>query len=169
MTVRFTEAIKIRGVNPYVLVSAARAKAIKAHWRKPVPVLLRINGKPAKPWRINMMPMGDGSFCLYLHGDIRKTAGAKVGDRVHLEIAFDRNYRGGPQQPLPRWFKQALIETPQAMKNWEALIPSRKKEILRYFARLKSPEARARNLNRALRVLSGSKERYMARSWSLNA
>jgi Bacteriocin-protection, YdeI or OmpD-Associated/Domain of unknown function (DUF1905) len=165
MSSRFIAAIKIRGVNPYVLVSAARAKAVKAGWRKPLPVLLRINGKPAKPWRINMMPVGNGSFYLYLHGDIRKATGAKVGDRAHVEIEFDRNYRGGPQHPLPRWFKQALRENPRAMKNWNALLPSRKKEILRYFSRLKSPEARARNLDRALRVLSGTKERYMARSW----
>ena len=45
------------------------------------------------------------------------------------------------------------------MKNWEALIPSRRKEILRYFARLKSKEARARNLDRALHVLSGRRGR----------
>jgi hypothetical protein len=165
MSSRFTAVIKTRGVNPYVLVSAARAKAVKAGWRKPLPVLLRVNGKPGKPWRINMMPVGNGSFYLYLHGDIRKAAGAKVGDRIHVEIAFDKNYRGGPQHRLPRWFNQALRENPRAMENWNALIPSRKKEILRYFARLKSPEARTRNLDRALRVLTGTKERYMARSW----
>jgi hypothetical protein len=165
MSSRFTAAIKIRGVNPYVLVTAARAKAVKAGWRKPLPVLLRINGKPAKPWRINMMPVGNGSFYLYLHGAIRKAAGAKVGNHIQVEISFDRNYRGGPQQPLPRWFKQALMENPRAMEKWNALIPSRKKEIIRYFARLKSPAARARNLDRALRVLSGTKERYLARSW----
>jgi uncharacterized protein YdeI (YjbR/CyaY-like superfamily) len=54
----------------------------------------------------------------------------------------------------------------QARKNWETLIPSRKKEILRYFARLKSPEARARNLERALHVLSGKRGRFMARAWN---
>jgi len=42
---------------------------------------------------------------------------------------------------------------------------SRKKEILRYFARLKSQEARARNLEKALYVLSGRKGRFMARAW----
>ena len=47
-----------------------------------------------------------------------------------------------------------------------ALIPSRKKEILRYLAALKSPEARERNIVRALKVLSGKSERFMPRSWS---
>jgi hypothetical protein len=51
------------------------------------------------------------------------------------------------------------------MKNWQRLIPSRKKGILRYFAALKSPAARARNITRALFVLSGQEGRFMARDW----
>jgi len=164
-TLSFTAVIKIRGVNPFILVSAARANAIKPGWRKPLPVLLRINGKPAKPWRINLMPVGDGSFYLYLHGDVRKASDTVVGDRVPVEIDFDPSYRNGPQHPMPAWFRQALAGNPQAMKNWKALIPSRKKEILRYLSRLSSSEARARNLAKALHVLSGETGRFMARAW----
>jgi hypothetical protein len=58
---RFTSSIRIREPNPYILVTPAQAKALKRGWRKPLPVLVRINGKPAEPWRINMMPVGDGS------------------------------------------------------------------------------------------------------------
>jgi hypothetical protein len=165
MTMDFTAIIKIRGVNPFILVSASRANRIKPGWRKPLPVLVRINGKPEDPWRINMMPVGDGSFYLYLHGDIRRASGAAVGDRVRVEVTFDAIYKSGPQHPMPRWFKQALARNPQAMKNWTALIPSRKKEILRYFSRLASPDARARNLVKALHVLSGGTGRFMARAW----
>jgi uncharacterized protein YdeI (YjbR/CyaY-like superfamily) len=67
---------------------------------------------------------------------------------------------------MPVWFRAALGKNSVARKNWEALIPSRKKEILRYFSALKSAETRERNLARALRVLSGKPERFMARSWS---
>jgi hypothetical protein len=62
-------------------------------------------------------------------------------------------------------FRLALGRTPQAWENWIALIPSRKKEILRYFSRLNSPDARARNLGKALVVLSGQTDRFMARAW----
>jgi len=106
----FTAVIKIRGINPFVLVSASRAKAIKPSWRKPLPVLVRINGKPDRAWRINMMPVGNGSFYLYLRGDVRKASGTTVGDRVRVEIAFDASYRNGPQDRKPPWFKQALSE-----------------------------------------------------------
>ena len=161
---RFTSLIKLREGNPYILVSLNRAKAIKPGWRKPLPVLVRINGKPAQPWRINMMPVGDGSFYLYLHGDVRKASGTKVGDRVAVELRFDAIYRNGPLHPMPSWFRQALRKNRKATKNWEALIPSRKKEILRYFSWLKSKEARERNLEKALHVLSGGKGRFMARA-----
>jgi len=162
---RFRSVIKIREGNPYILVTPTQAKSIKPGWRKPLPVLVRINGKPAVPWRINMMPVGDGRFYLYLHGDVRKASGTEVGDRVEFELRVDARYRNGPQHPVPSWFKAALRKSPRALKNWDALIPSRKKEILRYFSRLKSPEARARNLERALHVLSGRKGRFMARAW----
>jgi hypothetical protein len=165
MTTGFSAVINIRGINPFILVSASRANTIKPGWRKPLPVLVRINDKSAKVWRINMMPVGNGSFYLYLHGGIRKASGTAVGDRVRVEIEFDASYRNGPQHPMPGWFKQALAGNPQATKNWRALIPSRKKEILRYFSHLNSPDARARNLAKVLHVLSGETGRFMAREW----
>lgn len=165
MRIEFTATIQIRGVNPFVLVSTRRAKAIKPGWRKPLPVAVRLNGKPSRAWRINMMPVGNGSFYLYLHSAIRKASGAKAGDRVRVEIEFNSAYRGGPQHPMPRRFKEAIETRTQAGQNWAALIPSRKKEILRYFAGLKSEEARERNLLRALHVLSGKPGRFMGREW----
>jgi len=130
-----------------------------------MPVWVRINGQPRTPWRVNMMPAGDGDFYLYLHGNIRKTSATNVGDRVKVEVWFDSAYRNGPMHPIPSWFSAALARAPRAKEAWDSLIPSRKKEILRYFSRLESDEARARNLRRALRVLSGASGRFMAREW----
>lgn len=166
-SLRFTATIKIRGVNPYVEVSARRAWQLQRNWRKPMPVRVQIGGKPAgKPWRTNMMPVGNGRFCLYLHNSVRTASGARVGDRVAVELDFDRTYRNGPLHPMPRWFSAALSSQPRAKLNWNRLTPSRRKEILRYFAGLKSEEARRRNLARAMAVLSGTPGRFMARSWS---
>lgn len=162
---RFRGVIQIRGINPYVHVDAKLAGRIQANWRKPLPVAIRINGQPEEPWRINMMPAGDGSFYLYLHESVRKASQTKVGDRVTVEIAFDATYRGGPADPVPRWFSAALKANRPASQAWNALIPSRKKEVLRYLAALKSPEARARNLERAMAALSGEEVRFMARTW----
>ncbi len=163
---RFRSTIEINNINPYVLVSAEDACRLKQGWRKPMPVRTRVNGKPAAWWRINMMPVGDGSFYLYLHADVRKAAACKVGDVVEVELVFDADYRSGPAHPIPPAFSAALEGNPVARQAWEALIPSLKKEILRYFEQVKSADAKARHLERAMYVLSGGKGRFMARSWN---
>src|SRR5579883_1034845 len=165
MSLKFSAVIKIIGVNPYVSVSKTRASQIKLNWRRPMPVLVRVNGLPKKAWHINMMPKGDGSFYLYLHGDVRKSSTTKVGDTVEVEVEFNETYRNGPLHPMPKWFRSALTKNVKAKKAWEALIPSRKKEVLRYFAALKSEEARQRNLLRAIDALSNDDIRFMGRTW----
>ncbi|MGH8158591.1 MAG: YdeI/OmpD-associated family protein [Rhodanobacter sp.] len=165
-TLCFRSRIEINNINPYVLVSARQVARLKAGWRKPLPVRIRVNGTPDTPWRTNMMPVGDGTFYLYLHGEMRKASGTAVGDVVSLEVDFDDTYQGGPAHPMPPWFGEALGRNPDARRAWEALIPSRRKEILRYFSQLKSPEARARNLQLAMHVLSGGPGRFMARAWN---
>jgi hypothetical protein len=161
----FRATMKIYNANPYVRVSLKRAQALKAGWRKPMPVLIQVNGKPEAPCRTNMMPMGDGSFYLYLHGIIRKASGTNVGDKIKISVQFDDTYRNGPMHPMPVWFKKELDKNPRAKKSWSMLIPSRQKEILRYISGLKSQEAQVRNLQKALHVLSGNKGRFMARDW----
>ena len=163
---RFRARIEINKINPYVLVRAAQAKRLQASWRKPMPVLVQVNGKPETPWRINMMPVGNGDFFLYLHGQVRKASGTKVGDTVAVAVAFDPDYKSGPADPMPPWFAAALRRHRAARQGWEALPPSRQKEILRTFTRLKSSEAQQRNLGKALHVLGGGKARFMARDWN---
>lgn len=163
---RFRSVIEIENINPYVLVSAKRAARIRKGWRRPLPVRVRVNGKPEKAWRINLMPVGDGSFYLYLHGSVRKASSTKVGDTVTVELEFDEEYRSGPAHPMPSWFSDALDKNRKARQAWSELTPSRQKEILRYFSWLKTPEAQARNLRRAIHVLAGGKARFMGRSWN---
>lgn len=57
----FTAVMRIRDGNPYLAVSASRARAIKPDWRRPLPVLVQINGKPAKPWRITFNGLRKGA------------------------------------------------------------------------------------------------------------
>ena len=165
-SLRFRAKIEIRGINPYVLISAEQAQRLKPGWRKPMPVRVQIDGKPDEPWRINMMPVGDGSFFLYLHGEVRKDSGTAVGDVVDVALAFDEDYRGGPADPMPAVFAEALQRNPLARSGWDGLPPSRQKEILRYLGQLKSSEARKRNVERAIHVLAGGEARFMARSWN---
>jgi bacteriocin resistance YdeI/OmpD-like protein/uncharacterized protein DUF1905 len=164
MKLTFKSQIEIIGVNPYVLVSAEQATKLKSGWRKPMPVLVQVNGEPKPPWRINMMPRGDGSFYLYLAEVVRKAAGTKVGDMVEVEVEFDEGYRGGPDE-LPEWFEGALEADVTAQANWAMLSASRQKEVVRYLANLKSDEARERNLVKVMETLGGAAGRFMGRDW----
>jgi hypothetical protein len=164
--VRFTATIDIRGINPFVPVSAARAEKIQSGWRKAMPVKVRINGEPQEAWRINMMPAGQGAFYLYLHESVRTASGTGVGDKVKVEVEFDGDYRGGPAPQMPLPLAKALKARPAAMKQYKALSPSRQKELVRHFARLKTEAAIERNLAMALRVLEGHPGRFMARDWN---
>jgi hypothetical protein len=161
----FKALIQILGINPYVLVDANKASRLKPGWRKPMPVIIQVNYKPDLPWHINLMPVGNGDFYLYLHSDVRKASKTKVGDRVTVHVWFDHTYRNGPSHAMPQGFKNALDQNVAANKNWDGLSPSRKKEVLRYFAGLKSEVVLERNILRAIYVLEGNSERFMARDW----
>lgn len=160
----FQATIEINGVNPFVRVSAEQAHELQSEWKKPMPVTVQINGEPKEPWKINMMPVGDGSFYLYLNGIVRSASKTQVGDRVTVDVSFDDTYAGGPSE-MPQWFATALASNPLASKNYESLPPSRQKEIVRYLSNLKSKEAKERNLVRALDVLSGDPGHFMGRDW----
>src|SRR4029078_13265821 len=125
---------RIRGANPYVHISRDRATALKAGWRKPMPVLVQIDGQPKPPARINMMPIGNGAFYLYLAGPVRKASRTKVVDMVDVDVRFDPAYRGGPMHDMPPWFRRPLYANARAKSAWLALTPSRQKEILRYLS-----------------------------------
>jgi hypothetical protein len=160
-----TATIEIVGVNPYVLVSAAQVAVLKPEWRRPMPVLVKINGGPKVPWRTNMMPNGRGDFLLYLHGEMRDVSGTTVTDVVTIDLMFDETYQNGPQHSVPDVLQTALDGDETMASNWSKLTPSRQKEILRYFAALKTHEARDRNVERMVQVLGGEAGRFMGRDW----
>lgn len=162
---KFNSLIEIREGNPYILVKKEDALKLQTEWKKPMPVIIQVNGEPKTPWHINMMPVGNGDYYLYLHGDVREASNTKVGDIVNVSIEFDKEYKNGPQHPIPDWFQKALDNNKTAQTNWNLLTPSRQKEILRYFSWLKSDEAIERNIEKAINVLNGNPGRFMARSW----
>ncbi len=164
MIVSLTQRIKIRGINPYLVVNAKQATLLKPEWRKPMPVLVTLNGKPRRPARTNLMPVGNGSFYLYLNGPLREASATAVGDRVVARLVFDAAYRSGPAHPVPSALGRALRAQRNTRAAWKALTPSRQKEILRYIAALRSETARERNIEKVLKMLSTPKGIYLGRA-----
>lgn len=165
----FKAIVQIRGINPYILVTAINANELLSNWRKPMPVIVQINGKPDLPWHTNMMPTGDGDFYLYLHGDVRRASSTKVGDKVAAKVWLDVAYQNGPLHPMPKKLQQLFKQNEIAAKRWQELSPSRQKEVLRYIAGLKSEAAIDRNIHMFGGVLLGSNGRFMGRDWEYDA
>lgn len=165
-TLLFNSDILINGVNPYVIVSYEQARLIKPHWRKPMPVIVRINDKPDEGWRINMMPAGEGYYYLYLDGKLRKMSQTEVGDLVKVSIEFDEGYKSGPMHPIPTLLQNVLDQDIEARKRWDRLSPSRQKEVLRYLDKIKSIETKTKNIERMIDILLGKSDHFMGRDWN---
>ncbi len=96
---------------------------------------------------------------MYLNTPMRKTAGKDVGDVAKFEIDYDAAPR---IIKMPEQLRIALDKNPKAKTTFEALSPSRRHEIIRYIANLKSKAAIEKNVVRAIDFLQGE-ERFVGR------
>jgi hypothetical protein len=155
---QFKARIEIIGVNPYVLLPAKVLKGIFDEAGKekgPIPVCGTIDGHKY----IQTLVKYSGAWRLYLNMPMRKAAGKDVGDTAEFTIAFDPADR---TVPMPAELAAALKKNKKAQVVFDNLIPSRKKEIMRYINSLKTEESVDRNVARAIKFLLG-KERFIAR------
>jgi len=154
----FSAKIYKLGINPYVLLPAAILKKLFKDAGKEkgsIPVKLKINEQIF----IQNLVKYSGKWRLYLNAPMRKTAGKDVGDTMIIDIEFDATERITPTHPK---LAEALLQNKKAKKVFDALSPSRQKEILRYINFLKSEESVERNIQRAINFLSGN-ERFIGR------
>lgn len=161
--------ISLIGVNPYVRPPEQVLEAIFQQSSKktsPIAIKGKLNGASFQQSLVRYQ----GDWRLYINLVMAKAAKIEfsksireiMGRIVTLEVEFD------PEPPVYQmlpFLEEALNQNPIAKNNWQKLIPSRQKEILRYFANLKSDQTREKNLKKVLEVLSGKEERFMARSW----
>src|SRR5258708_19863215 len=94
---RFRAPIEIDKINPYVRGRPELAVRLRPNWRRPMPVRIQVNGKPDIPLRINLMPVGDGSFFLYLHCQGPKDLGTSLAPLLTLTLESDHTYKPGPR------------------------------------------------------------------------
>jgi hypothetical protein len=174
----FTASVKIAGINPYVDVPAHVVEALGGGTKAAVLVKIAaaepVKHKAAAPqkkrvlekdaarlktigrlapgdwFRTTLVPLQVEPARLYLDTWMRETAGMGVGDLVRVTLRLDRNSR---EIPLPGPLLAALQENAQARAAWEALAPSRRREILTYLNFLKTPEALERNVQKTVTIL----------------
>jgi hypothetical protein len=151
----FRATIASIGINPYVLVPAVHLRALFAaagRDKGPIPIRVTIAGTAFEQNLVRYQ----GEWRLYLNGPMRKAAGKEVGERIALGVEFDAAPRAEPMAPL---LAGALAAQPAARAAFDALAPSRRKEILRYLNRAKSPATLQRNVDEVLHYLRGGPAR----------
>jgi len=146
---RFSATIYKIGINP-VVDPPVEALAIVfeqvGRSKGPIPVRGKLNGAPF----VQTLVKFRGTWRLYINGSMLKDAGLKVGDNAKVDLEYDPNPR---EVEMPTQLSSALRKDKAARSEFEQLSPSRRKEILRYIASLKTRDAVARNVGRVIQQL----------------
>ena len=147
----FEAELEIIGINPFVSVPGPVLEAIfaAAGTRKgPIAICGEVNGAPYQQSLVRYA----GAWRLYVNTTMLKDSPRRIGERVHVTVARDPV---GRPAPASADFDQALAAHPAARAVFDALPPSRRLEIVRYIAALKSPASVERNIARAIAFLTG--------------
>ncbi|MEZ5012682.1 MAG: YdeI/OmpD-associated family protein [Chitinophagales bacterium] len=154
----FKAQLQIIGVNPFVFVPDAVLSDIFTQAGKhkgPVPVSGKVNGKPFTQTLVRYK----NEWRLYINTTMLPRSPKRIGETLEIQLQFDPMPR---DVQMPERFANALQANKKARSVFEQLPASRRKEIVRYLANLKSEEALERNIHRAIRFLLGE-ERFVGR------
>ena len=154
----FIAMLDIIGVNPFVFVPEDILAAIfkkAAKHKGPIPVHGTLNGKPYKQTLVKY----SGYWRLYINTTMLKNYPKHIGESITITIDHDDSNRA--IEP-PESFLTALMEHQEARSIFNSLPASRKNEIVRYLAHLKTEEALEKNITRAIHFLLGN-QRFIGR------
>ncbi len=158
MKFNFKAEIRILGINPFVFVPEDMLKEIFKQAGKDrghIPIEGTVNGRPFKQTLVKY----SGHWRLYINTTMLRKSPERIGETIELTIKFDAVSR---EIDPPEKFVFALNKNRAAKSVFDKLPPSRKKEIARYLACLKSEQSLDKNIDRAINFLLG-KERFVGR------
>ncbi len=121
----------------------------------PIPVCGTLNGASYRQTLVKFQ----GEWRLYINTTMLPDSPKRIGEWLQVTIEADTEER--TIKPHPQWV-QALQKNSKAKKVFDALPPSRKKEIVRYLANLKTEKSLATNVERAIGFLLGQ-NRFIGR------
>lgn len=154
----FKAEIEIIGVNPFVYVPhdilhkiLNDAEKDKGH----IPIKGTINGKPYKQTLVKY----SGEWRFYINTSMLKNSPKRIGEVIDITLEFDPESR---DIAPPEKFIEVLNQNKEAKAVFDGLPASRRLEIVRYLAKLKTEEIREKNIQRAINFLLGN-ERFIGR------
>lgn len=154
----FKADLKLIGVNPFVFVpDDILVQILKTAGKEkgPIPIRGTINSNPYRQTLVKY----SGAWRLYVNTAMLKKSPKHIGEIINVSIEFDPESRA--IEPHVNFLK-ALSENKEANAVFESLPASRKLEIVRYLANIKTEEIRNKNICRAINFLLG-KERFIGR------
>ncbi|HUR66119.1 MAG TPA: YdeI/OmpD-associated family protein [Chitinophagaceae bacterium] len=137
------------GINPCVKVPlsiTAKLKADKGY----IPIKGTIQHYF---FQHTLCPVKGEKYRLHVNGPMLKGGNLKLGDVAHFMIEQDTLERN-KNVPMPPIFRKKLAEN-KLLTAFQALTPSRQKEVNRYLGNLKTEEALNRNIDKLINVLKG--------------
>ncbi|MGE6395392.1 YdeI/OmpD-associated family protein [Chryseobacterium scophthalmum] len=148
---KFTAKLEIIGINPFVFLPDKVLNEIfetSGKNKSPIPVKGTVNGKE---FRQNLMKYL-GEWRLYINLTMLKDSPKRIGEMLEIFVEFDNSARTISIHPD---LEKAIRENPEALQNFESLIPSRRLELVRYINNLKTKESIQRNIEKIIRYLTG--------------
>lgn len=107
------------------------------------------------PYRGVLANMGTGSHIIIIRKDIRQTIGKNAGDKVKVELEKDNKAR---TVVIPPDLKKALSVEPHAIKFFNSLSTTNKKEYALWISSARRSETRKRRLTVTLKKLLQQKK-----------
>lgn len=154
----FKAEIEIIGVNPFVYVPHDILHKILNDAEKGkgyIPIKGTINDKPYKQTLVKY----SGEWRLYINTSMLKNSPKRIGEVIDITLEFDPESR---DIAPPEKFIEVLNQNKEAKAVFDGLPASRRFEIVRYLAKLKTEEVREKNIQRAINFLLGN-ERFIGR------
>lgn len=148
---RFRATLEIIGINPYVSVPDRILRSlfkVAGKEKGVIPVKGTVNDRSYTQSLVRYR----GAWRLYINSIMLHRSPKRIGEILSISIAFDTADRTVPIHPA---LKKAFAKNKKAKNVFESKPPSFQKEINRYLHSLKSEESVSRNVERAIRFLTG--------------
>lgn len=155
----FNATLQKIGINPFVFIPNEILQSIFSDAGKNkgfIPVRGTVNGKDFNQTLVRYA----GEWRLYINSLMLKKSSTRIGEILSISLGFDSLYKK-PLQHLG--FREALKRNAKAQSVFDTLAPSRRHEIERYIAKLKTEKAIEGNIAKAILFLEG-KARFVGRS-----
>lgn len=125
-----------------------------------IPVVFTLNG--SSPRKTTLAPRAGGGHRLHVHGEARREAGAREGDRVTIALSRDTDPSG---PPLPPDLEEALDEA-GSLETFRTMGAAMQRELVAYVEKAKREETRRKYVGLVVERANEEREKRVDRAGS---